>query len=86
MAKSRSTFAKIQRERAKQEKQAAKRDRRISGADEVDTDDEEALPALDPASIAAGLATLHEQYDNGELSLDEFEARRAELQSRLMVE
>ena len=87
MAKSRSTFGKIQRERAKQEKAAAKRDRRINGPEDIgEPEDDAGLPGLSQTAVAEGLARLHEAYENGELSLDDFDAKREELQSRLIVE
>jgi hypothetical protein len=85
MAKKRTTFGKLQRERDKQQKQMAKRDRRINRDDEV-VDDAEEAPAVqyDEAQTLAALAALHEAYDDGRISLDDFETQRDELRQRLV--
>jgi hypothetical protein len=86
MAKKRTTFGKLQRERDKQQKQMAKRDRRITRDDEPGEDEAEA-PAVkyDEAQTLAALAALHEAYDDGRISLDDFEAQRDELRQRLVT-
>jgi hypothetical protein len=85
MAKKRTTFGKLQRERDKQQKQMAKRDRRIN-RDDDGADDAEEAPAVqyDEAQTLAALAALHEAYDDGRISLDDFEAQRDELRQRLV--
>lgn len=85
MAKKRTTFGKLQRERDKQQKQMAKRDRRINRDDDAPDEVEEA-PAVqyDEAQTLAALAALHEAYDDGRMSLDDFEAQRDELRQRLV--
>lgn len=86
MAKHRATFGKLQRERDKKAKAAAKRERRISRGDEAaDEATDDALPEQDQARILAALASLHRSYDEGNLSMDEFELRRDELTSRIRI-
>jgi hypothetical protein len=82
MANQRTTFAKRQRERDKQAKAAAKRDRRASrsgapraAARRMDGEGQEAL--------LGELARLHQSYEEGELTLEQFESRRDELCDRL---
>lgn len=84
MAKKRTTFGKLQRERDKQQKQMAKRDRRINRDDTVEAADEEPVVEYDEAQTLAALAALHEAYDDGRMSLEDFEARRDELRERLV--
>ena len=88
MAKKRTTFGKLQRERDKQQKQMAKRDRRINRDDDV-VDDDAAADAptaqYDEAQTLAALAALHEAFDDGRISLDDFEAQRDELRQRLVT-
>ncbi|HET7653193.1 MAG TPA: hypothetical protein VFK42_09155 [Acidimicrobiales bacterium] len=86
MAKKRTTFGKLQRERDKQQKQMAKRDRRINRDDVPGEDETEEAPAVqyDEAQTLAALAALHEAYDDGRISLDDFEAQRDELRQRLV--
>jgi hypothetical protein len=86
MAKKRTTFGKLQRERDKQQKQMAKRDRRINRDDDVVDDDADAPTAqYDEAQTLAALAALHEAFDDGRISLDDFEAQRDELRQRLVT-
>lgn len=87
MAGQRSSFGKLQRDRDKQAKAAAKRARRQQGTDEQP----EAPPA--PASggaptevVLERLAEVHRQFDAGEISYDQFEEAKADLLGRLSVE
>ena len=85
MAQQRSTFAKLQREREKKEKAVAKADRRARQAAAAT---ETTTPELDPeheASILAGLAELHAEFERGSVSIDEFEDRREQLSRRLQI-
>ena len=87
-----STFGKRQREQDKKAKAEAKRQRRQQGGD-TDTADE---PAAEPARPGAGqestedvlakIAELHERYEAGTVSFDEFEATKAELMARIVVD
>jgi hypothetical protein len=87
MSKRRVTFGKLQRERDKQAKQAAKRDRRAARLEESDSDEvPEAAPAGDQTAVLEALAALHEAYDAGRMGIDEFEEQRDELRSRLRVD
>ena len=87
MSKQRATFSKRQRDQDKQAKAAAKRERRAASR----LDQEPAVPeapnaADDQEGILTALAGLHQSYDDGEVGLEEFEARRDELRSRLRVD
>jgi hypothetical protein len=82
MATKRATFTKIQRERDKRAKADAKRERRAS------------LRAVKPLEATIGedqhqvieeIALLHERYEGGRISLDDFLVRRDELLARLVI-
>lgn len=82
MATRRTTFSKTQRERDKRAKAAAKRERRVARAEEQPTD---APAAQDENRVMAELTALNERYERGEISLDDFVARREELSARLII-
>ena len=82
MARSGETFAKRQREKARQEKQAAKRAKRLAG-DEEGVEAEEA-PDLD--ALMEEFRIINEQHAAGELDSEEFEERRDDILMQLGVE
>ena len=82
MARSGETFAKRQREKARQEKQAAKRAKRLAG-DEEGVETEEA-PDLD--ALMEEFRIINEQHAAGELDSEEFEERRDDILMKLGVE
>ncbi len=82
---------KRQLEKARQERAAAKRDRRqgrtaASADDADDADGDVQREHLPQDVVLARLAALHERYADGGLSLDDFEATRAELLAQLQVD
>lgn len=83
MATKRTTFAKTQRERDKKAKAEAKRERRATRSEE----EPEVVEGRtdDPDRIMLELAQLHERYDSGLVSLDDFVLRREELQSKMVI-
>ena len=86
MGARRTTFGKAQRERDKRAKAAAKRERRTSQGN--DREQEPAAPEVEPEdqqSVLSELAGLHQRHADGELDLEEFEARRDELRARLHI-
>jgi len=86
MGKHRATFGKLQRERDKKAKAAAKREKRATRADEEDVPAEEAVVEHDQARILDALESLHRSYDAGVIGIDEFETRREELTSRIRID
>jgi hypothetical protein len=86
MATRRTTFDKLQRERAKRAKAAAKRERRQERAAEGP---EEApgteLPREDltPGEIMQRLDALHERYEAKQIDFESFEDQKRELLERL---
>jgi hypothetical protein len=84
MAKSRSTFGKMQREQDKRNKAREKQERREARKDE------EAPPApttgpVDESKVLMELAKIHEDLAEGRLSLEDFEVRQEELRELLMM-
>ena len=79
---------KRQLEKARQERAAAKRDRRATkgtGDDASPSEDGDGSPVSSEAEVLAALAALHAQYADEQISLDDFEVARAELVDRLHV-
>ncbi len=87
MARQRTTFGKIMREREKQQRAQAKQEKRAERSAEVEGDEEvEEVPAHDEGDVLASLAKLHEAYDAEQIDFDTFEERRTELMSRLKID
>lgn len=89
MSRQRTTFGKLQRERDKQAKARAKRERRLNAAD-AGTEDTEptSAPASEasPAAVMELIAQLHERFENAEIGLEDYEEQKAALLSRLPIE
>jgi len=85
----RTTFDKLQRDRAKKAKQALKRERRQEKANETEADDVE-LPVGDGPLTAEELMqqveAITRRLDSGAITLEEFEDAKAELMLRLPIE
>lgn len=84
MAKRRTTFGKMQRERDKKERMAEKLEKRASRADDQ-PEDAPAAPEVDQGKVIAQLDDLHKRYDDGQISEEEFEERRSALLALLTV-
>lgn len=88
---SRTSFAKLQRERQKKAKAAAKRARRQGRAEESDdvTQADAAGPPakdveeLSPHELLHSVESLQSRLASGAISLDEFEEEKAALADRL---
>lgn len=88
MAKNRTTFGKLQRERDKKAKAAEKAERRAARNEErgsVATDDAPA-PARDQEAVLTALAKLHESLEAGDMEIEEFEERRDQLTAQLRID
>ena len=90
MTTQRSTFAKLQRERAKKAKAAAKREKRFDrgGDEEIVLDDAPTTPTVqyNTEDTIRALDELHQRFEDKQISYDDFEERKTELLSRLAVE
>lgn len=82
---SQARFQKMQREKARQEKAAAKAARK----EERRSESSEAGPPTDDAdqaTVLAELAALHEQFDAGTVSFDDFVEAKELLTERLRID
>jgi hypothetical protein len=94
MGTQRTSFEKLQRDRAKKAKAAAKREKRFDKVGRVeDAGDEATAPLLhddgkplSPAELLALVETIHRQFEAGAIDQDEFEERKAEIFARLPVD
>ena len=81
----------MERDRAKKAKASAKRERRQGGGSET-TEIEEAEPvAPEPSSLSEAevidrLKVLHDRFEDGAVSFDDFEEQKAALLARLPVD
>ena len=84
MATRRTTSNKRERERSKQAKATAKRERRL---DKSPDDDTEAIEfdenSATTEELIERIAAMHEQYDAGQLSFEAFDEEKAELMTLL---
>ncbi len=97
MGAQRTSFAKLQRDRAKKAKAAAKREERqdrTGGPDqegaevpehsEIDVGD--ASEELSAPELLELIERIHHQFDSKQITYDEFEEKKAELLARLPID
>jgi hypothetical protein len=88
MATRRTSFSKLQRDRAKQAAAAAKRERRAERAN-AETETEIEIPTegeLSPAELLGLIEEIHRQFDAKQIDFEEFEEKKSELLARLTVD
>lgn len=100
MAKQRSSFAKLQRDKAKKERAAMKRANRLDrkNADESEELTEDTAAPADAVSLVSGegepspeellklIEDLHNRREAGTISEDDFEEAKVELFARLKID
>ena len=89
MAPSRSTVGKLQRDQAKRAKAKAKMEDRQNRRSEHRAEANTPTPPRvqeDQTKLLEEFAQLHEELEEGRISLDEFEVRQADLRERLQVD
>ena len=89
MATSRTSYGKLQRDRAKKEKAELKRARRMAREDDPEAASQERLEAnvaADPAALLAQVEELHRQFEADEIDFDTFEDRKLELMEQLTLD
>lgn len=94
MAASRTSFAKLQRDRAKKAKAAAKRERRLERAEapeaapapEGSTGTGEGSEELSAAELLRMVEQLHADFEAKRIDFETFEERKTELFARLSVD
>lgn len=88
MGASRTSFDKLQRDRAKKAKAAAKREKRFEKQAAAENTGAESLERLStmkegdeipPDQLLEMVAELHRQFENDEISFEDFEDRKMEL-------
>jgi hypothetical protein len=85
MAKQRTTFGKLQRDRDKQARNAAKQERRVANKENPPEEAPVVAPSapVDEAKVLAALAGLQADFGSGRISQEEFEETRTELARKL---
>jgi hypothetical protein len=92
MGAQRTSFEKLQRDRAKKAKQALKRERRHNGEAVPDTEDEAPVTPLGEGGelsadeLLTQIALIHKQLDDKTISFEEFEELKADLMARLPID
>ncbi len=95
MGAQRTSFAKLQRDRAKKAKAAAKREERQDrtggideegGAETTDLDLGDANEELSAPELLELIERIHHQFDSKQITYDEFEEKKAELLARLPID
>ena len=94
MGASRTSFEKLQRDRAKKAKAAAKRDKRLDKTPESETTTDETVDVtsltpgqeIPPDQLLKMVADLHRQFEDEEITFEEFEDRKTELFALLSVD
>jgi hypothetical protein len=92
MATQRTSFTKLQRDRAKKAKAAAKRERRLERAAEAKENaasDESETSTEGPISAAELLHEIevtHQRFEAKLMTYEEFEEKKAELLARLPID
>ena len=92
MANRRTTFDKLQRERARKAKAAAKRDRRMDRAEAAPSEPgteggtSRGDGELSASQLLEEIELIHRQLEAKQIGLDEFEEKKAELLARLPID
>ena len=97
MGASRTSFEKLQRDRAKKAKASAKRDKRLdkSPEDALTRDEDDEMIELSsfsegdeipPDQLLTIVADLHKQFEDEEITFEDFEDRKTELFALLSVD
>jgi len=93
MATQRTSFTKLQRDRAKKAKAAAKRERRLERSAEARTASEENDGAeethegpISAAELLHEIEVTHQRFEAKLMSYEEFEEKKAELLARLPID
>src|ERR1700741_3942405 len=96
MATQRTSFTKLQRDRAKKAKAAAKRERRLeraaearngSDADEFESSAEGSTEGpISAAELLHEIEVTHQRYEAKLMTYEEFEEKKAELLARLPID
>ena len=93
MGAQRTSFEKLQRDRAKKAKQALKREKRQSGepVPGEETEEQPVTPLGEGGELSADelltqIALIHKQLDDKTISFEEFEELKTDLMARLPID
>ena len=95
MATQRTSFTKLQRDRAKKAKAAAKREKRLERAAEArtasDSDDSDDVETSGEGPISAAdllqeIEVTHQRFEAKLMTYEEYEEKKAELLARLPID
>jgi hypothetical protein len=93
MATQRTSFTKLQRDRAKKAKAAAKREKRLERAAEAKNPSEEVEEVetsgegpISAAELLHEIEVTHQRYEAKLMTYEEFEEKKAELLARLPID
>jgi hypothetical protein len=94
MGAQRTSFGKLQRDRAKKAKAEAKRERRQERVAGPDAETTAPVPAteggeareLTAAQLLARIELIHRRFDDGLITAEELEEQRADLLARLPID
>ena len=92
MGAQRTSFEKLQRDRAKKAKAAAKREKRLDkGTDEPAEELTELAPAepgveMSAAELLARVEEIHRLFEDKKISFEDFEEQKADLMARISVD
>jgi len=91
MAAQRTSFEKLQRDRAKKAKAAAKREKRLERkaggeSDELTPLDLPPGEELSPGELLARVEEIHRLFEDKKISFEEFEEQKADLMARIPVD
>lgn len=89
MSAQRTSFEKLQRDRAKKAKQALKREKKLS--DDPDSDAIESVELstegeLSASELLAQIELIHRQLEDKVITFDDFEERKIDLMARLPID
>ncbi len=91
MGAQRTSFAKLQRDRAKKANAAAKRERRQSKQEENDEEATPTVPADSGGELSAGelleqIEQVHRQFEKKQIDQEQYDEKKAELLARLPID
>ena len=95
MATQRTSFTKLQRDRAKKAKAAAKREKRLersaeakesAAAEDSETSTESAEGPISAAELLQEIEVTHQRFEAKLMTYEEYEEKKAELLSRLPID
>jgi hypothetical protein len=92
MAAQRTSFEKLQRDRAKKAKAAAKREKRLDKSTEEPGDELTELAPAEPgvemsaAELLARVEEIHRLFEDKKISFEDFEEQKADLMARISVD